>query len=465
MTWPAVIFWIAILLATISPGPWLLYIFTAAGAFGTLQMVPGEIVGGANLLPESVCAVFLIGKILLSGSQLPRAIDLALDPKRLGLLSLFFAYALLTAYTMPRLFAHLLVVFPMTVVAKYPMRLEPTAANITQSAYLTLSVGIAIAFASVCQKVELRRHFLQAVLFGGCVLVATGIADLLAMRLGLNSMLEPFRNANYTLLTEAEVLGAKRVVGLMPEASAFGPSCVVTAATLTFLRPCFPDFLRIWVVPSTVLALTAMVALSTSSAAYLGLCIFAAVFAVNWVRRWLASDALNNGDLIWEALFVVTATIAVLASIVITPDLLNPVNTMIDQMIFRKAESESYVERALWTTTGMDAFYATWGLGVGLGSARTSNWPAAILSNTGIVGGALIACFIARIFTWRADASRHSIEFCIGLKLSLLVALALATISSASVDFGPIVGAEFGLICGLVPIDARRTSLRSSRGS
>jgi hypothetical protein len=459
MTWPAVVFWIAILLATVSPGPWLLYVFAAAGAFGTLQMVPGEIAGGTNLLPQSVCTVFLVCKILLSGNRLRRAIDIALDPRKLGLLTLFLAYALLTAYALPRLFTHAVEVFPMTAVASYPMRLEPSTANITQSAYLVLSVGTAIAFASAARNHAFRRHFVLATLLGGWVLVITGIADLLAMRLGLAALLEPFRNATYALLTEVEVQGVKRVVGLMSEASAFGASCVAAAATLAFLRPCFPDLSRIWIVPPTVLALIAMAALSTSSTAYVGLGVFVALFAFNWVRRWLARDALNNGGLVWEAFFVFAAAFAILGAIVIAPDLLDPVYTMIDQTVFRKTESGSYIERSLWTTTGMEALYATWGLGVGLGSARTSSWLAAVTSNTGVIGAVLIACFFVRLFGQRVEGSRYEVELSIGLKLGLLVSFALGALSATTPDFGVVAGAELGLISGLARSGDRRTSL------
>jgi hypothetical protein len=425
-------------------------------------MVPGESAGGTNLLPQSVCAVFLVGKILFSGDTLPRALKIAFDPAELGLLVLFLAYAVLTAFVMPRLFAHLVVVFPMAVVTTYPVPLEPSAANVTQSAYLTLSVGIALAFALAGQRSDFRRHFLQAMLFGGAILIATGVLDLVAMQLGLNALLDPFRNATYALLVEVavEVLGSKRVVGLMPEASAYGPSCVATAASLAFLRPCFASIFRAWMLPATILGLLTMAVLSTSSTAYLGLGIFGVVFAANWLRRWMAPDAPYKSGLFWEAMFIGIAGMVVLGFIAFAPSVLDSFYAVIDQVIFRKVDSDSFVGRTSWSATGMDAFFATWGLGVGLGSARTSNWFVAILSNTGIIGTVLLSWFVLRLYLRRCrNPSPFEREFATALKFSLVPWFFMVAFAGTNPDFGVAPGMVFGLIIAIQSDSAMCTAV------
>jgi hypothetical protein len=202
-------------------------------------MVPGDMVHGVNLLPQSVCAVFLVGKILLSKGQIRRALNAALDPAKLGLLFLFLAYGLLSAYAMPRLFAHSVEVIPVSASAPWPVALEPTVANITQPAYLALSSGIALAFTLAGGRTNFQRYYLLALLFAGIVSIVTGLMDLVSWTAGLADLLEPFRNASYALLIDVGAFGGKRVVGLMPEASAYGPACVGAAASLAFLRPFF----------------------------------------------------------------------------------------------------------------------------------------------------------------------------------------------------------------------------------
>ena len=103
----------------------------------------------------------------------------------------------------------------------------------------------------------------------------------------------------------------------------------------------------------------------------------------------------------------------------------------------------------MWTKVGMDAFFATNGLGVGLGSARTSNWYVAILSNTGIIGGTLLALFIVRLFLRRGPPEPGAAEFVAGLKFSLLPGFVMAALAGTTPDIGVGMGATFGLITSL----------------
>jgi hypothetical protein len=425
MTWPAIVFWLLIFVGTISGGPMLLYVFAAAGAFCSLQMLPGDMVG-VNLLPQSVCAVFLVGKILLSQGQMAKVLNAALDPAKLGLLFLFMAYALLSAYAMPRLFSHSVEVIPVSLPG--PTALEPTAANITQPAYLALSTGVALAFTLVGRRASFQR----------------GVADLSLSTIGLAEFLAPFRNASYVLHIDDVVVGAKRVVGLMPEASLYGPACVGAATSLAILRPFFSKRLRDLAVPATIAGLVVMAVLSTSSTAYVGLAVFGAICALNWFRRLRAPSPLARTGLGWEAIAAIAAALAFLFVLTLAPTLLNPVVESVDEIVFRKPETQSYTERMMWNQMGMDAFFATDGLGVGLGSARSSNWYVAILSNTGVIGATLLGLFIARLFLLRTPSDPRAAEFVAALKLSLLPGLVMGALAGLSPDFG-----VFGLITSL----------------
>ena len=181
-----------------------------------------------------------------------RAVNTLFDPVKLGFLFLFLAYGLVLAYVMPRLFAHSVKVIPITATVDWPVALQPSSGNITQSAYLALSVGVSLAFALAAIRPEFLRHYLLALLFGGITLILTGLMDLVLTNAGLESLLEPFRNATYTLHVDVKTSSGKRVVGLMPEASAFGPLCVANAASLAFLRPLFNGRIRDLIVPAAV---------------------------------------------------------------------------------------------------------------------------------------------------------------------------------------------------------------------
>jgi hypothetical protein len=173
------------------------------------------------------------------------------------------------------------------------------------------------------------------------------------------------------------------------------------------------------------------------------LAVFGAIYALNWFRRLLAPSP----GLGWEAAGTIAAILAFLFVLTVAPALLDPVFET--AVVFQKPQSESYATRMMWNQMGMDAFFATHGLGVGLGSARSSNWYVAILSNTGVIGGALLASFIARVFLQRGPSEPRAAELVAALKLSLLPGFVMAGLTGLSPDFGVANGATFGLITSL----------------
>ena len=93
----------------------------------------------------------------------------------------------------------------------------------------------------VLARPGMRQHALRALAFGGAVAVATGIVDLVTALLGAGPGLAPFRTASYALHVAHAIHGTKRVVGLMPEAAAFGLLCLGYLSLLYFFRRALPD--------------------------------------------------------------------------------------------------------------------------------------------------------------------------------------------------------------------------------
>jgi hypothetical protein len=464
MTWPAILAlgMIAVCLVSPSPVP-LLYLSFILSAVTTLSLNPSE--GGINILPGSVCAAFLVCKIVLVPDRFPKAVNAALEPGKLSILFVFLAYAMFTAYVLPRLFAHLVEVVPINAESNWPVSLKPISANYSQSAYLALSAGVVLAFFLKGENPSFRRHFLNAALTGGLSLIAAGIADFALTNSGHGDLLEPFRNAKYALLTNAEIAGDKRIVGLMPEASAYGSACVIAIAVLAFLRPCFDNrWLRDFFAPSVIAGLVAMAAASLSSTAYGGLGIFAAVFAVNWMRRVLNADAPARGALKWEAIVALTALVLLLAVLALASDLMTPVYGRLDALIFKKSQSSSFEDRARFTKIAMDAFFATRGLGVGLGSVMTSNWFVAILSSTGVFGAALLFGFILRLYVLRCPSpDSQTKEFAIALKFALVPYFAMMAVAGLTPDIGFEAAAVMGLLASLTSAKKKSIYCRRNR--
>ena len=464
MSWPALVLWALIPLVAISRGPAALYATSVAGAFMSLQMLPGDGLS-MNLLPQTVFAAALVGKVALQRGNLLRAAEAALDPARLGLFTAFIVFSILTAIVLPRLFAGLIEVIP---VAGADLTgasvLTPRSGNITQTAYMLVSYFTAVAIAVIGSRRDVRQYYLQALLWAGLAIVATGVIDLTAYHAGASALLDPFRTASYTLLTDVEAEGAKRVVGFTPEASSYGGISVGAAASILFLRPLYRAGAHRLLATATMLGLLVMGALSTSATAYAGSAVLGCVYVFDLARRLLDRQAIGRDALVWEIGILAVAALIGCAVVALAPGKVAPAFDVLDKVVFSKSESYSYYQRSLWTHTGWLAFLDSGGLGVGLGSVRTSNWSVSILASTGVFGGLLLFGFIAQKLLQRTShLSPEDAAFSIGVKLSLAPALVMTELSGTIPDIGFAAAAALGLLSAAAPAAAGRLWIRRRR--
>ncbi|MEG9502538.1 MAG: hypothetical protein MIN69_11875 [Methylorubrum extorquens] len=465
MSWPAALLWVLIFAAAVSNGPGLLYLLMVCGAFGSLQMLPGS--GGANLLPQSACAAVFVCKVLVQRGNVMRGVEAALDPQRLALFSAFLVYALFGAVVLPRVFSGMIEVVPVSAFRFGTDILKPGAGNITQSGYMMLSYATALAFTVIGQTETTRAHYRRALLCGAYAVIATGIIDLITFSLNIGAVLEPFRTATYALLTDVEAEGAKRVVGLMPEASSYGSACVGLAAALLFTRPLYSPGNEQRLVMVAIGALVLMTMLSTSSTAYVGLAVFGLIYGFDLLVRMLDAGNPRRDRISLEVGLIVLAIFAIFATFVIKPTLFDPVVAMVDKMVFQKSSSASYVERSLWNRVGWHAFLDSGGLGVGLGSIRVSNWAISILGSTGLFGALLMFGFIAQqLVSVPRGASREAFLFATVTKLALLPVLVMYQLSGTIPDIGIAASAALGMIAATHarPSGPRTMPLRSLAG-
>jgi hypothetical protein len=451
VSFPVVLFWLLIMWGIVARGPVLFYLYFALGAFGSIAIVPPELVAGSTLLPQPICAAVLFFKLCFQPGALNAMTAAAADFRRLAWLTLFVLVAIATAFIMPRLFAGVVDIIPVRfIVGLEAQPLGPTTTNITQSVYLVLSFSAALTFYRLLRSEEARRTMVKAQVLGGAILILTGLIDMFA---GASPLVAPFRTAAYALATNAEIAGAKRVVGLMPEASAFGAACLSAAMPLYFFRRILGSGLvKSLALPAVLAGLLVMAALSTSSTAYAGLAVFGALAAANWIRRaWNEAGSLRRPDMIFDALIAVGGLLAFLTAWALNPTVLAPVFNMVDAVVLQKSATSSYAERNLWTQVSFDSIFSTYGLGVGLGSTRASNWFVAILSNTGVLGAGFIAIFLVQGLLCKPKPRlppEHS-NMVTGLKLIYSTILAMGALAGTTADFGAGGGLIFGLLVAL----------------
>lgn len=438
---PLVLFWGIALCAFVSRGPLILYVFFGSIPFAAFAALPPGLTGGLTFIPAPLVAILLVLRAFLAPGGVGFLLGVALRPRAGFWLFLTLVVAVLTSLLMPRLLAGSIEVIPFRGVLSSTEPLRPSRQNLSQLVYLSISIFTVFAFMRLLGVPRMRRHALYACATGGAILAVTGILDFLTQYLPLEPALAPFRTATYALITDLKVFGSKRVVGLTPEASAFGVIAMQFLVALHFLRRAMPDrFMRERAVPALVCLLLVLVWLSKSTAAYVGVALFGAVAAGEWLVRLLA--ARRGG--IWQVglrteFWTAFAALMVVAMLVLVePSVLDPFVRLIDRMVLQKADSQSFHERGLWRATAWEAFLASRGFGIGVGSTRASSHLVGLLSNIGIAGTLAYLAFVLQTFGRRAPAGQP-------VEAAILMATRLAYVPPLIVS-AFIGSANFGLM-------------------
>lgn len=395
---PIGIFWCLALWACLQRRHALVYLFFATMPFGSFAALPTAMTGGLTLTPTPIVALLMVMKEFSSRHGMRSAVASALRPSGLLLLTLFWTVACVATVFMPRFFAGQVEVVPVRSVGLFSTSmLFPTAQNISQMVYTTVSVLTVFAFSRILRDHDMRQHALAALCLGATVTILTGLVDLVSQSLSLQSALEVFRTASYTLLTEDEVMGSKRIVGLMPEASSFGGLLLGYLAAVYYFRRAMPlGWMRDRLAPVLIGALLLLVWLSTSSSAYLGLALFGATLVAEWCWRLVAAGRnpylrRGIGSEFWLGMLGLGLLLLV---VIAAPEIFAPVIKMVDLMVFQKSSTSSFEERSMWTKVSWNALLSTHGLGVGMGGTRASNFAVALASNAGFLGAGLYVLFV-----------------------------------------------------------------------
>lgn len=467
---PVALFWLLASWALISRRPVVLYLFFASMPFGAFAVVPTEFTAGLTFTATPIVCLILIARAFFSRGGPDFFLTSALRPHRLGLLFMFWLTAVVVTVFMPRIFAGDVLIVPIRGELSEASMLFPSAQNISQLVYMTISVFTVFAFARILQARDDRQHALKALCFGGAVAGLTGFIDYGTQFLPIEPLLEPFRTASYALMTNVEVLGAKRVVGLMPEASAFGGLCLAMLSALVFFRRAIAVArIRNLYAPIVIAMLALSCWLATSSGAYLGLGVLILVLLGEGVLRAFSGGRtrqLYRQDLLGELTLVMGLVAIVGVLVMLRPAAMEPVFAVIDRMVLQKTESNSFDERGMWRTVAMNAVYATNGLGVGLGGTRSSSSLVAIFAGTGVLGGLLYYLFVIQTLLRRSAHMDWEGQFILSaFRFSFIPTFAVSLLVGGA-NFGALTAFGFGIVTATVHSSAnkaRKLAARSGR--
>jgi hypothetical protein len=194
---------------------------------------------------------------------------------------------------------------------------------------------------------------------------------------------------------------------------------------------------------------------STSSTAYVSL---GAYGLYAFLRHAFAPWGLAARKQLMFAAALLGAGVLILSLIVLVPSLAAYLWKLINLMTVDKVESASGLQRAFWARQGVGAFVASWGLGIGAGSFRSSSLITSIIGSMGIIG---ILSFLAHLLRSARLFSRETYSLRLpdrngsAAATTAFVMLAPASVAAPSPDPGLLWAAMCGIALALHPAGRR----------
>lgn len=454
-----ILFWLFAIAAIWLPLRVIVYGLLISMSFGTLAVVPLEMSGGVTFLPATVLSSAVIVRLILKADS-AAVIDATLNWRHLGLLMAFLVYAILITAVAPIVFAG---APTMGLNTQQLMPLAPGAGNITQGLYLANSCLMTLATFLLLSEEDGRRLFRKALIIGGTAVIATGIVDMATYG---SAALSALRTASYSLLSNADMAGVRRVVGLQPEASAFGYVALSFGALITFMRPAETLAWRWrWLAALAGWSCLLMAALSTSSGAIAGLVVFLVIMVCDTIVLLLRGQGgAATGRLRGNLAALIGLAVAAGLVLTVLPDVASQLAKVFDAAVVRKASTSSFEERLYWNTVSLDGLSATGGFGLGVGSTRASSWFVALACGTGVVGSALLGLFVLNAVFQPVGRAEVTDRLLLGgAKRTLLVSLLPFAGSATSVDFGLLIAFVFAVLTAIPANSAQSRGVAESR--
>lgn len=416
--------WLVLSLGMLVSADALLYLFMTMALFGAAAAIALPALGGATITPVALLVPLLSVRMITAVGW--HAFWRQIADRSAGFWLLLTAlWGVLSSYFLPRLFDGELLIRSVdrnaADLGAGLVPLHPVSGNITQSAYI---IGGVCAFAAWRVLLANRRrleHFRDAVLLLAalnCLAAAINIGELY---FSLPRVLQFVRTAGYAIFDGGELGGLQRVSGTFSETSAFA---AFTLPLFAFTLSLWSSGVRPYYSGGLALASLLLLLISTSGTAYVGLAMY--LFFVMFGR-------IRQGGIPVGGLLVGSTVAGVLIGgvLLLEPALAGRVANFFDATVLSKLSSASGAERGAWNQQAWSNFVSTYGLGVGLGTARASSYPLVLLSNLGVVGTCLFAGFVLRLFTVPAGPVASEAAVVLAARQAVIAVLCAATVSAA----------------------------------
>lgn len=401
--------------------------------------------GGSSIPPATFALGFLIVACCLP--QKARSEFLALAVQKHMLLVFYCVYGFAAALILPRLFAGTIDVTPMRANAlgyiyrSFPLQFSNQ--NITTGVYMLGTMMAALTAHVAVQSKDAAHSLVNAAIGIAVIHIFLGVSSVLLHGTAYWSFLQLFRNGSYAQLTQA-IGGIPRISGIMPEPTvyagfAFNSMVFLTELWIRDIRP------RATGAVSAALLVVIVLALSSKALVVLGF------YLVILLLRGIAVPGALRAVHFLAALSIAWATAVVCVGMALfNPELAHKMSNIFALLTIDKAESESGLQRLYFAKQGLDMFFASYGLGVGPGSFRSSSLFAAIAGSTGILGLLSFAVYAVQVTRPLAISTyvRNVPETAgVAAAASWTIALALVSANLTAPSSDP--GISFGILAGV----------------
>ncbi|WP_028309966.1 hypothetical protein [Derxia gummosa] len=408
----------------------------AAALFGATAVVAVTALGGAPVTPAVAMIPFLFVYALRDrGSRLLTA-ELAF-PQPGFWLALLAVWIVIGAIFFPRLMQGDMYVFSADRSVQssggglHKALLKPMSTNITQTIY---AVASTVSFlAARCLMIDEFRLRMAAngVLWLALLNLVAVFINLAENYAGAPPILVLIKNAEYAVMENGTVAGLVRISGTFSEPSAFaGFSLPLFGFTFMLYLGGYRRRMSGWVALGTFLSLVA----STSSTALGALVIYFAMVSLGGIAKLFTGARIRFGVISVLAWALLTGMVA---GALLYPKAVDAVYDYGYNLLYKKLDSESAIERHSWNVQAMENFYDSYGAGIGVGSARASNFAVVLLSNLGVPGFLMFVAFIWQaMFGRRGEMSEEAAVILRGARSAVLILLMGGLLSAAVYDLG-----------------------------
>lgn len=419
-------------------GPFLsatgtLYFFLALTVFGAAAAVEFPALGGASAPPAASFLPYLVWRAFRTRGATPY---LRRVPKSAVWLVTLVGWGVASAIVVPRLLAGQVDILTIDRssaafdVVLYPLR--PVSGNITQACYAICDLCVFLAVRELLAAPGRLGVFQKAVFLLAGLDCFAAVLNVLEYYAGLPPILTYVRTGGYQIYDSYELGGLLRVQGTFAEASQFA------TFTLPLFAFCFATWLYAperprWSGPLAALLLL-MLLVSTSSTAYTGLILYLGLLAAGRAMALLSRGLVprvRTPAVALGAIALLAVTVALLNG-----DVFQRAVEYFDSVLIRKLETSSGEDRMALNRQAWFNFVDTYGLGVGLGTARASSFPLVLISNLGVLGVLLFGGFLHALFARSPNPGWESNVVARAARHALVAALFGAVASGFVFDLG-----------------------------